>query len=574
MNKNNTENKLGIENNILPNNFLAEQALLNILLTHPNNSLLLTKNLDNIKLEYFYNESHQILYSTILKIFEQNRIINITTLISELENQGVLQKIGGLEKIIKIIKNFENFSNLEEYIQLIKDKHNRRLIIELGKRYIELGYSTSISLNNIFSTMEESIFTLNQENNSDTIQSSAEILENIYKDLKHKKNSNIGLTTSFKDLDAIIQGFNKSDLIIIAGRPSMGKTAFSLNLAKNIVEKYKIPILIFTLEMSRQQIMYRFLSSESLINTNRLKTGKMTFTELIKLKESMIKLSNLSIFIDDNSNLTINDIRSKLKKIFIDSDKTGLVIIDYLQLMKLSFKLENRVQEISYLTRNLKLLAKEFNIPIILLSQLSRNVESRVNKRPMLSDLRESGCIVNSMFKNKNIFKSYNLIKFINIHHILFEFKGIKPTYLLTFENNIKIEITSNHKILSSNGWIKIAEINLKTSIYSLIKSKLSNSLETYKYNKIINIEYTGINYVYNKNVPNTHNYLYKNILLHNSIEQDSDIVIMLYRQDYYKEKSFEPQITELIVAKHRNGPTGTARVLFDPAIATFQNLP
>jgi hypothetical protein len=176
-------------------------------------------------------------------------------------------------------------------------------------------------------------------------------------------------------------------------------------LCKRIAEKYKIPILIFTLEMSRQQIMYRFLSSESLINTNRLKTGKMTFTELIKLKESMIKLSNLSIFIDDNSNLTINDIRSKLKKIFIDSDKTGLVIIDYLQLMKLSFKLENRVQEISYLTRNLKLLAKEFNIPIILLSQLSRNVESRVNKRPMLSDLRESGCIVNSMFKNKNIFK-------------------------------------------------------------------------------------------------------------------------------------------------------------------------
>jgi replicative DNA helicase len=490
-----------------------------------------------------------------------------------LENQGLLQKIGGLEKIVKIIKNFENFSNLEEYIQLIKDKYTRRLIIELGKKYIELGYSTSINLNAIFSKMEESIFTLNQEQNSETIQSSAEILESIYKDLKNKKNSNIGLTSSFKDLDAIIQGFNKSDLIIIAGRPSMGKTAFSLNLAKNIVEKYNIPILIFTLEMSRQQIMYRFLSSESLINTSRLKTGKMTLNELTKLKESMIKLSNLSIFIDDNSNLTINDIRSKLKKIFLDSDKTGLVIIDYLQLMKLNFKLENRVQEISYLTRNLKLLAKEFNIPIILLSQLSRNVESRVNKRPMLADLRESGCIVNSMLNKKNIFESCDLINFVTNNRILFEFKGIKPTYLLTFENNIKIELTSNHKILSLRGWIKISEINRSTLIYSLIQSKFSSYLESYKYNKILNVEYSGINYVYNKNIPNLHNYMYKNIMLHNSIEQDSDIVIMLYRQDYYKEKSFEPQITELIVAKHRNGPTGTARLLFNPTIATFENL-
>ena len=573
MNQINIENKNGFHNNMLPNNFLAEQAILNILLTNPTNLSLIRKNIENLKVEYFYNESHQVLYKIILKIFEKNQSINITTFISQLQDEGSLEKIGGVEKLVKIIKNFENFENLGQYIQLIKDKYTRRVIIELGKKYIELGYSTSINLDNIFSKMEESVFNLNNEQKQETIQSSAEILENIYKDLKNKKNANIGLTTSFKDLDAIIQGFNKSDLIIIAGRPSMGKTAFSLNLAKNIVEKYDIPILIFTLEMSRQQIMYRFLSSESMINTSRLKTGKMTLTELTKLKESMRKLSNLSIFIDDNSNLTINDIRSKLKRIFIDSEKTGVVIIDYLQLMKLNFKLENRVQEISYLTRNLKLLAKEFNIPIILLSQLSRNVESRVNKRPMLSDLRESGCIVNSMFNKKNIYKSWNLINFVNNSHILFEFKGIKPTYLLRFENNITIELTSNHKILSLHGWIKIEEINRKTLIYSLIQAKFSNNLEMYKYNKIINIEYTGINYVYNKTIPNMHNYLYKNILLHNSIEQDSDIVIMLYRQDYYKEKSFEPQITELIVAKHRNGPTGTARLLFNPTIATFENI-
>ena len=210
---------------------------------------------------------------------------------------------------------------------------------------------------------------------------------------KIKNLQNNGLNTSFKDLDSILQGIQKSDLIIIAGRPSMGKTAFALNVGSKIVSKYKIPLIVFSLEMSRQQIIYRFLSENSQINSNRLKSAKMTPKEWNHLSNCMRDLANLPIFIDDNPNLSINDIRSRLRTIFSTKKKEGLIIIDYLQLMKTNLFSDNRVQEISYITRNLKILAKEFEVPIILLSQLSRNVESRNNKRPLLSDLRESGSI-------------------------------------------------------------------------------------------------------------------------------------------------------------------------------------
>ena len=232
---------------------------------------------------------------------------------------------------------------------------------------------------------------MNKQNNTNRLYSTGEILDDIFEEMKSKMNKeeNTGLNTSYRDLDSILQGFQKSDLIIIAGRPSMGKTAFSLNLAKKIVDNYDLPLLVFSLEMSRQQIIYRFIATEAKINNNRLKSNKMTSQEWKKLSQSMVNLSKLPIFIDDNPNLTISDIRSKIRKVFIEKKKTGLVIIDYLQLMKLNTNMENRVQEISYITRNLKILAKEYEIPIIILSQLSRNVESRVNKRPMLSDLKK-----------------------------------------------------------------------------------------------------------------------------------------------------------------------------------------
>jgi len=566
----------------LPNNFLAEEAILNILLT---NSFLIKEIVGDLKAESFYFEPHKIIYETILMLLEENKEINFIFIITSLQDRNLLNQIGGIERITSLLNRFENFSDLDEYIRLVNEKYMRRSIINIGKQMILWGYTSSENLETIFEKIEQAIFSLTQENVSQKIYSVAEVIDDVFLEMKAKmkKSAPPGLLTSFKDLDSILQGFQKSDLIILAGRPSMGKTAFALNLGQNIVEKHQIPLIIFTLEMSRQQIIYRFLSTIANINANRLKSGKMNSSEWKKLGSVMKDFSKLPIFIDDNPNLTLSDIRSKLRKIFKGKLKNGVVIIDYLQLMKSNFKLENRVQEISYITRNLKIIAKEFEIPIIVLSQLSRSVESRTNKRPMLSDLRESGCftaskkkVKSSSFDFENIELSsgisWNSSQVIKKTIYPFAFKGIKPTFLITFENGVKISLTSNHKILSKRGWVRISQLHEHEEIYCLIQSSQIFEKKEYQYHKILNIRYEGLNQVYDKSIPFFHNYINNTIILHNSIEQDADIVIMLYREGYYTDKNSDSQPTEFIVAKHRNGPIGTAKLLFQASTTKFKN--
>ena len=556
----------------LPSTFLIEQSVLNILLTNP---IVFKEIASTLKKEFFYFKPHQIIYNTINELFENNIPINLTMIINKLEDQGNLDTIGGIEKITNTINKFESIANLESYILILNEKHLRRSIIELGKKSIVWGYSTSIEIKEILEKMEQLIYSLNQEKISQKVYSSAEVIDDIFNEMKTKikKQNQSGFVSSFKDLDSILQGFQKNELIIVAGRPSMGKTAFSLNLGKNIVNKYKIPLLIFSLEMSRQQIIYRLIADDSNISTTRIKSGKMTGLEWKLLSNAMKSLSELPIFIDDTPNVSLNEISAKLRKMLNNQKGNGLVIIDYLQLMKLNLKFENRVQEISYITRNLKLLAKEFEVPILLLSQLSRNVESRTNKRPMLSDLRESGCISDTTVKSFETIKSLKKDKLVLPNVSSFSLKGVKPIYCLTFKNDIKIYITSNHKVLSEEGWIKVSELNKNQRLYSLVKDQNKDKCFSFSYNTISNICYLGLNKVYDETIPFYHNYLTNNFILHNSIEQDADVVIMLYREDYYTETKEKAQITEFIVAKNRNGPVGTAKLIFDSAVTTFKNI-
>lgn len=553
---------------ILPNSFLIEQATINILLHNP---FLIKKVILNLKNQSFFFEPHSIIYKAICELSNQEKVINLITLVTYLQDKELLKKVGGIDRLILILSRFENLLHLDEYVRIINEKYLRRLIIELGKQIIAWGYLTSMNLDEILEKIENTIFQLNQQKTSDNLYSAAEIMDDIFVEIKEKikKTENTSLKSNFPDLDSIIQGFEKSDLIIIAGRPSMGKTAFSLNLGKNIVEKYNIPLVIFSLEMPRQQILYRFISTHSKIAMSRLKDGKMTLLEWEELSKTMNYISQLPIFIDDNSNITLTQIRSKIKKVFNGKTKKGFIIIDYLQLMKLNFKLENRVQEISHITRNLKIMAKEFQMPIIVLSQLSRGVESRVNKRPMLSDLRESGCLTKLKTQNKNQIWKENQIILNN--SVPIQFKGVKPTYTLEFENNRSISLTANHRLLSEHGWIKLSQINNFSKFYFFKQKK--NGKENFEYHKIRKISYEGINPVYEKTIPFYHNYLYENFIMHNSIEQDADIVIMLYREDYYNSKKSDMHLTELIVAKHRNGAVGTARLLFNPYITGFTTI-
>jgi replicative DNA helicase len=377
----------------LPHNFLAEKMILSCLLI---NSEAIEITLRTISVDVFYFKNHQEIYKAITVMYDKNLSIDILTLITFLQDHGLLQKIGGLKVLIELLSQIPNLVYLEDYLKLIKDKFIRRSLIKLGYETINSGYITSIPLENIMNDLETKLFNITNEIKPQKLISSAELLSNVFFELKNKSlDSKLsGVTSGFYDLDTLTQGFQKSDLIILAGRPSTGKTALSLNIASNIIKTSKLPVLFFSLEMSKEQIMYRLLAMETNINHMRLKSGKLSQNDWLKLTKMIKILAKFPLFIDDTFDLSVQDIRSKIKTILFEQNQIGLVIIDYIQLMQNSkLKVENRVQELSQITRSLKTLAREFNVPIIGLSQLSRNVETRIDKTPILSDLRESGSI-------------------------------------------------------------------------------------------------------------------------------------------------------------------------------------
>jgi replicative DNA helicase len=377
----------------LPHNFLAEKMILSCLIA---NSETIEMTFQILPTNAFYFKNHQEIYKALIDMYESQIQIDTITLTTFLQDKGLLETIGGLKVVIELITQVPNVIYLEEYIRLVKDKFIRRSLIKLGYEAINSGHVTNIPLETILNDFENKLFNLTNEIKPHKVFSSAELMNDIFFELKEKSlnPTSSGLSSGFYDLDSLTQGFQNSDLIIIAGRPSMGKTALSLNIALNIIKNASLPVLFFSLEMSKKQIMYRLLSMESEISQMRLRSGKLSQPDWFKLTKIIKVVSKLPFFIDDTSDLCIQDIKSRLKTIIFEQTQVGLIIIDYLQLMQNSkSRMENRVQELSQITRSLKIIAREFNIPIIALSQLSRNVENRMDKRPVLSDLRESGSI-------------------------------------------------------------------------------------------------------------------------------------------------------------------------------------
>jgi replicative DNA helicase len=412
--------KVLVENS-LPNNFLAEKMVLSCIIF---NSEAIEITQKNLVIDAFYFKNHQELYNALLRMNNAKLPIDIVTLTIFLQDNGLLTKIGGIKILLDLGNQAPNFSYLSEYIRIIKEKFLKRCLIKFGYKIIDSGYITNKSLESTLTKIEKDLFDLTNEVRTKKMVSTAQVLNELFSDLKEKfLNPQLpGLSSGFSGLDDLTQGFQKSDLIIIAGRPSMGKTALSLNIALNCIKLSRLPVLFCSLEMSKEQILYRLLSSETGINQMKLRSGRLTQNDWIKLNKVMRIIAKLPFFVDDTSSISIQEIRSKIKTIILEQTQLGLVIIDYLQLMQSSdFKQGNRVQELSQITRSLKSLAREFNIPIIALSQLSRNVESRVDQRPLLSDLRESGSIeqdadlVLMLYRSKSNYKvGYSIPNSVN----------------------------------------------------------------------------------------------------------------------------------------------------------------
>nr|QIE12398.1 Replication helicase subunit [Ectocarpus siliculosus] len=569
---------------VLPYNLLAEKLVLGSILTIPEAILLVS---EKLPIEAFYLETHQIIYKALLILYAEGKTIDYINLITWVQDNGFLLKIGGANILLDLLNQINRLTDLDEYIALIYEKYLRRSLIKLGEELIENGYLTEIPLETIFTKLEQSFFLLSENKSKQHLISVEEGLQQIVKEIEEglRIPRLPGLKTTFIEFDIITQGFQNSDLIIIAGRPSMGKTAFAFNLAKNIAQNHNTGVVFFSLEMTREQLLYRLLASEVEITNTRLRASSIKETEWLKINTKVSELSKLKLFIDDTPNLSVGEIKLKIKTIDLESSKyVSLIVIDYLQLLEGVDQNTNRVQELSKITRALKKLARDLNLPIIVLSQLSRNVESRVNKRPILADLRESGCI--NFLPEKYLTKikgGKNFIfcwtgNFLEKQRILnLKLTGQKPIYKLESNLGLILLITSNHKILTNKGWKKIDQLVKNNFIGAKLligfKSLADFGKSSITWEKINKIKYFQLAPVYDLHISNYSNYLNNHLVIHNSIEQDADVVIMLYRDDYYNKETSKKNIIEIIIAKHRNGPIGSTTLSFDPKYLRFFNL-
>ena len=377
---------------IPPHSVESEQSILGSILLDKDAIITVT---ETIKPDDFYKEAHKIIYECMITLSNKGEPIDLITLTEELRKQGHLNDIGGISYITSLSTIVPTTSNVKYYADIVKEKSVLRKLIKASNEIINLGYSGASKIEDVLEQAEKSIFDISQEKTSDDFKSINLVLMDAYdmiEKLYTNKSDVTGITTGFKDLNKKINGLQRTDLILIAARPAMGKTAFSLNLVQNAALKGDASVAVFSLEMSKEQLVQRMLSSQSSVELKKIKTGTLNDNDWPRIIDAMAVLSDAKIHIDDTPGIKISELRSKCRKLKIEKG-LDLVLIDYLQLMEGEGNNESRQQEISKISRSLKILAKELNCPVVALSQLSRAPEQRADHRPMLSDLRESGAI-------------------------------------------------------------------------------------------------------------------------------------------------------------------------------------
>ncbi len=432
---------------LLPQSVEAEEAVLGAILVNP---VSLGKIVEFLKPESFYKPAHKIIYEAVLELFRKNEPIDIVTVSEHLRNNDELENAGGRAYINDLALNVVTTANIEFYAKIVQEKEIKRALINAGSEIVSMSYEND-DTDMVLDNAQKLIFNIAAQKDTTDLVPIQDLVVSSYEQIELRYNNKdelVGVTTGFYDLDTLTSGLQKADLIILAARPSMGKTAFALNLAQNVALKGKKGVAIFSLEMPKQQLVKRMLCSEAEVDSQRITSGHMQPKDWEHLMDAMTKFADARIYIDDTSGVTATDIKAKCRRLMMEEKDLGLIVIDYLQLMEGGGNPNDRNQQISAISRSLKGLARELDVPIIALSQLSRGVEARNDKRPMLSDLRDSG-----------------------------------------------------------------------------------------------------------------------------AIEQDADIVMFIYRDEYYNKDDVENKgKAEIIIAKHRNGPTGNINLLFQSNITKFKN--
>ena len=377
---------------ILPHDLVAEQSVLGAVFITPETIISLA---DELVPDDFYKPANKIVFKTMLSLFKKGEPIDATTMVSALTNQGQIKEIGGINYVVELVNSTPTSKNVEHYAKLVKEKATLRRVIADLSDSLSSAYQGDVSISDIIAQTEKSMLDISNQNTGTGFRNVADILDTHMQMVETRSQTDgvvTGLSTGFVGLDKITTGLHEDNLIILAARPAMGKTALALNIAQYIAVKEKKPVAIFSLEMGAESLIERMLASEGMVEGYHLKTGNLSVEEWSRLVHAQGNLYDAPIFVDDTAGIRISEIRSKARKLAQEMGGLGVIIIDYLQLIT-GAKGENRQQIVSEISRELKILAKDLKVPVIALSQISRAVEQRQDKRPMLADLRESGSI-------------------------------------------------------------------------------------------------------------------------------------------------------------------------------------
>ena len=573
-----------------PQNLEAEKALLGSIMLRPET---LHEIVDIVNPAIFYSEKHSLICKTILELWSGTNPVDLLSVSSRLKETAGLDKVGGTSYIADLVNVVPSAGNVRYYAELVNNKYLLRRLIDASHHIMEMGFDEAGDLDEILDRAEKKIF---EVTNMTQLKSYLELKEALGEawerlDALHKSKAELrGITTGFRDLDNLLAGFQKSDLIILAARPSMGKTALALDIARQTAVKSNTSVCIFSLEMSAQQLVDRMLAAEAQVNSWNLRTGRITSDDdFLRIRNSLDRLSTAPIYIDDMPGNNILKMRSVARR--VKSEKNlGLIVVDYLQLMvpTNSRGSDSTVQQVTEISRSLKNLARELDVPVLALSQLNRAVEQR-GGRPRLSDLRDSGCLAGDTLLTladsgrrvpirELAGKSKIRILAMNTDRKIQSFaaskifaSGTKQIFELSLRSGRFIKASANHQFLTLQGWKRLDELTLNEKIVVLDLPKTNE--QGVAWDEIRLISPLGQEEVFDATVPGAHNFVANDIVVHNSIEQDADVVMFIHREDKYKEDSSRPNIAEILVEKHRNGPVGKIELYFDDKKTTFVNL-
>lgn len=374
----------------MPQSTEAEQAVIGSMLIDPE---CVPTVIEQLRPEDFYIEENRRIFETIYSMFNHAMRIDAVTVLDQLKSAGFYDEAGGRAYLMQLMELTPTSAGVREYASIVRDKSMLRAIATAGAEIERLALSEEGSASELAELAEQKIYNVRQGREIKGLSHIKSVIMDLYEQLDERSRSDSdisGISTGFKDLDYALTGLNKSDLILVAARPGMGKTAFALNIALNAAKACKKDVVVFQLEMSKDQLASRFLASEALIESQKLKTGNLGEDDWIKIARATNALAKTRIYVDDNPAITVAEIKAKCRRL---GNGLGLIVIDYLQLMQSGKRNDNRTQEVAEISRSLKIMAKELNVPVVCLSQLSRAAEQRADKKPMLSDLRESGAI-------------------------------------------------------------------------------------------------------------------------------------------------------------------------------------